>query len=81
MNKKLWDSILISLLVTAVTAGIALLFTDTESLWYVSLEKPVFQPPGWVFGTVWSVVYALYGASLTLAQIKNVPSKVFVFYG
>lgn len=81
MNKKLWDSILISLLVTAVTAGIALLFTDTESLWYVSLEKPVFQPPGWVFGVVWSIVYVLYGTSLTLAQLKSVPSKVYILYG
>ena len=81
MNKKLWDSILISLLVTAVTAGIALLFTDTESLWYVSLEKPMLQPPGWVFGAVWSIVYVLYGASLTIAQIKNVPSKVYLIYG
>ncbi len=81
MNKKLWDSILISLLVTAVTAGVALLFTDTESLWYVSLEKPVFQPPGWVFGVVWSIVYVLYGTSLTLAQLKSVPSKVYILYG
>ncbi len=81
MNKKLWDSVLISLLITAVTAGIALLFTDTESLWYASLEKPVFQPPGWVFGAVWSIVYVLFAASLTLAQINNVPSKVYLLYG
>lgn len=81
MNKKLWDSILISLLATSVTAGIALLFTDTESLWYVSLEKPMLQPPGWVFGAVWSIVYVLYGASLTIAQIKNVPSKIYLIYG
>ena len=27
------------------------LFTDTGA-WYASLNKPVFNPPGWVFGPV-----------------------------
>ena len=81
MKKKLWDGILISVLITLVTAGLALLFTDTESAWYLSLNKPVFQPPGWVFGVVWSIVYTLYAVSLTFAQLKNAPAKNYVLYG
>lgn len=27
--------------------------------WYVSLEKPAWHPPGWLFGPVWSVLYAM----------------------
>lgn len=80
MKKKLWDSIFLSVLVTLVTAGLALLFTDTESAWDVSLNKPSFQPPGWVFGTVWSIVYTLYAVSLTFAQLKEVPKKNYIFY-
>ena len=80
MSKKLWDSILISVLVTVVTAGLALLFTDTESAWYVSLEKPIFQPPGWVFGAVWGIVYTLFAVSLTFAQLKKVPNKIYILY-
>lgn len=80
MKKKLWDSILISVLVTLVTAGLAFLFTDTESAWYLSLNKPVFQPPAWVFGAVWSVVYTLYAISLTFAQLKDVPKKNYILY-
>lgn len=81
MKKKFLDSILLSVLVTLITAGLALLFTDTKSTWYVSLEKPAFQPPGWVFGVVWGIVYTLYGVSLTFAQLKNADKKNYILYG
>jgi len=37
-------------------------FTDTGT-WYASLNKPVFNPPGWVFGPVWSILYLTIGLS------------------
>ena len=34
--------------------------------WFDGLAKPAFMPPGWVFGVVWPVLYALLGFALAL---------------
>jgi translocator protein len=34
--------------------------------WFEALEKPGWQPPNWVFGPVWTVLYALMGGAAWL---------------
>lgn len=79
-KKKIIESALISLLAVAIVAGSAMLFTDTKSTWYMMLEKPSIQPPAIVFPIVWSVLYLLYAASLTLAIINNASKKTFILF-
>ena len=34
--------------------------------WYEALAKPDFQPPGWAFGLVWTILYTLMGIAVAL---------------
>ncbi|HEX2802864.1 MAG TPA: TspO/MBR family protein [Sphingomicrobium sp.] len=34
--------------------------------WFDSLDKPFFMPPGWAFGLVWPILYALLGIALAI---------------
>jgi tryptophan-rich sensory protein len=38
--------------------------------WYDNLAKPSWQPPGWLFGPVWSLLYAMIAVSGWLVWLK-----------
>ena len=44
-------------LCAVAVAGLGGAMTDTGP-WYLALEKPAWKPPGWVFGPVWTVIFA-----------------------
>lgn len=60
-----WDrlpGLLLAVVLCEAVGIVGALTTATgDSPWYQALEKPVFQPPSWVFGPVWTVLYALMG--------------------
>ena len=38
--------------------------------WFAALVKPSFMPPGWVFGIVWPILYALLGIALAMILVE-----------
>lgn len=43
--------------------------------WYASLNKPIFSPPNWIFGPVWTLLYFLMGISVFLIWKKSIKNK------
>jgi translocator protein len=71
MNLKKLIASIGSCFLVAFLGGI---FTSASvSTWYVQLEKPIFNPPNWVFGPVWSILYFMMG--LALYKIWNQKTK------
>lgn len=55
------------LVLVFVAAGLGSWFTMPEiGGWYATLRKPTFNPPDWVFGPVWTTLYALMAISAWL---------------
>jgi tryptophan-rich sensory protein len=57
-------------------AGLGSAFTATAvQSWYPTLNKPPFNPPAWVFGPVWSVLYAMMAVAAWRVWRKQNPGR------
>jgi len=64
---KVLSTLFICLLIPMVIGGISGFETATSITdWYVTLNKPIFNPPNYLFAPVWTCLYALMGISLFL---------------
>jgi len=51
---------------------------NSVNTWYTTLDKPFFNPPSWLFGPVWTILYLMMGISLYVAwEKKKVDLKWF----
>ncbi|OGM76775.1 TspO protein [Candidatus Woesebacteria bacterium RIFOXYA1_FULL_43_9] len=76
--------LLFSLLLPFLAGGLGSAFTTPAiPTWYATLNKPVWQPPSWLFGPVWTTLYFLMGVAFFLViknqSLKKVSNAVAIF--
>ena len=54
------------LTVEVVGASGAIFTAQGLAMWYETLQRPALAPPSWVFGPVWTALFALIGTALWL---------------
>ena len=64
-SRRRWLPVLAAAAMALFVLGLGGLMTELGP-WYENLRKPAWQPPGWLFGPVWTLIYAL----TALAAVK-----------
>ena len=63
---RAWRPVAVAALAAVVVAGLGASATDLGP-WYYALRKPSWQPPDWLFGPAWTLIYGLAALSGVLA--------------
>ena len=80
MNNK-YLSLGLILLVTFAASGIGGFVTSSfKEPWYSEITLPTFNPPSWVFGPVWTILYIFMSVAAWIAWNKSSNKKVLQVY-
>jgi len=85
MNYRNIGKLIFSIIIAHSAGIVGSLFTMSAiSTWYESLIKPAFNPPNWIFGPVWLLLYTLMGIALYFIWQKGLNNKqvrfTFIFF-
>ncbi len=83
-KSQLYKKVALMVIIAELAGAVGSLFTiPSISAWYGTLSKPLFTPPGWVFGPAWIILYALMGIAAGIVWHSKSKDKheALVIYG
>jgi len=76
-----WFTLLLFIILCELAGILGSVFTiKAIPTWYKNLRKPSFNPPSWIFGPVWTILYLLMGISGYLILENNTKSLALIFF-
>ena len=77
LKMKDWLKATLSLALPQIAGLTGVAFTATgEGSWYRTIEKPEWNPPGWVFGPVWTTLYILMGIAFYIIWKSSADKRI-----
>jgi tryptophan-rich sensory protein len=67
-RENLWKAALVAVVAIELLGGLSGWLSNSGygNDWFAAVQKPFFMPPGWTFGVVWPILYALLGVALAM---------------
>lgn len=76
MSKNKFVKFVAAILVVQLAGFVGSIFTAPAiGGWYATIQKPLFNPPNWVFAPVWTTLFLLMGIALYLVWDKGLERK------
>jgi translocator protein len=71
-RRSLWTTALVCVIAIELLGGLSgwLANSGYGNGWFDALQKPAFMPPGWTFGVVWPLLYAMLGIALAMVLVE-----------
>ena len=77
MQKQNLFKLLVAIIICQLAGLLGSLFTTPAiDTWYAEINKPSFNPPNWLFGPVWIILFLLMGIALYLVWQKGLDKPV-----
>ena len=81
MTKNKYLSLFLILLITFIASAIGGFNTASfKEPWYSQIILPSFNPPSWVFGPVWTILYIMMSVAIWKIWINSFDLKLLKFY-
>jgi translocator protein len=79
-----WILLIVFIVACNLIGLLGAIWTSSDGVWYKEINKPSFNPPSWIFGPVWTLLFTLMGIALYfvwVAPSSDIRTVALVLFG